>query len=552
MPMTPMSVPAEVLGTSIVEVLFRRAADQRPVFTHQDYASGADGVDCVDETLTWAELVERVRVVSARLRELARPGDRVAITAGQELAYPVAFFGVLAAGLVAVPLMDPSSRSLRERLGGVLADCAAEVVLTSRGAADRVREFAPGSQVVVLEDLAGPGGDPVPVDPESPAYLQYTSGSTREPAGVVIPHRAVVASCWQAVGAYEVGEGTTCAGWIPFFHDMGLIQLLCLPVFAGARSVFMAPLEFLRAPERWLRQMSDYPEVFTAAPNFAFDLAADTGPLAGLDLSGVRIALNGSESVRPDTVERFQEAFGPYGFRREAHRPSYGLAEATVYVTSAGPEGPTVTAFDREALARGTAVAVARGQELVSVGRPVGQLVRIVRNGQSLSEGSVGEVWVHGPHVGSGYWRREDDAFGARLDGVDGWLRTGDLGVLHRGDLYLTGRLKDLIVLDGRNHHPQDVEATVGEAHPSVRRGRVAAFGVKDDRGEGAVVVAEWTPDAGADAKEVRRAVLRAVSSTHDLTLRAVHLVVPGDLPRTSSGKIARSAARTRYGDRRG
>jgi acyl-CoA synthetase (AMP-forming)/AMP-acid ligase II len=333
---------------------------------------------------------------------------------------------------------------------------------------------------------------------------------------------------------------------------MGLIQLLCLPVFAGARSVFMSPLEFLRAPERWLRQMSDYPEVFTAAPNFAFDLAVDSGTRTGLDLSGVRIALNGSESVRPDTVARFQAAFGPYGFRRQAHRPSYGLAEATVYVTSAGPEGPTVTAFDREALARGIAVEAAHGQELVSVGRPVGQLVRVVRNGQSLPEDAMGEVWVHGPHVGAGYWRREDDTFGAHLDGLDGWLRTGDLGVLHRGDLYLTGRLKDVIVLDGRNHHPQDVEATVSEAHPSIRRGRVAAFGIDDDSGEGAVVVAEWTPDAGADAKEVRRAVLRAVSRTHDLTLRAVHLVLPGDLPRTSSGKIARSAARTRYGGRRG
>ena len=545
-PAAPVSVPDEVLRASIVERLFSRAADERPVFTHQDHAAGAE------ETLTWAELVSRVGVVSARLRELAEPGDRVAVVAAQELAYPVAFFGVLAAGMVAVPLMDPASRALGERLTGILADCAAAVVLTSRRSVRRVREFVPDGQVVVVEELSGPGAEPAAVLPESAAYLQYTSGSTRDPAGVVIPHRAVVASCWQASLAYDVGESTTCAGWIPFFHDMGLIQLLCVPVYAGCRSVFMAPLEFVRRPERWLRQMSDYPDVFTAAPNFAFDLAAEAAPPDGLDLSGVRTALNGSEQVRPGTIARFQEAFGQYGFRREAHRPSYGLAEATVYVASAGPEGPTITTFDREALAAGTAVEAVRGQELVSVGRAVGQLLRVVREGRSVTDGTVGEVWVHGPHVGTGYWSRADDTFGAWLEGHGGWLRTGDLGVLHEDQLYLTGRLKDLIVVDGRNFYAHDLEATVERAHPAVRRGRVAAFGVADDRGEGAVVVTEWAPDLEADGTRVRRAVLRAVSLEYGLTLRAVQLVSPGALPRTSSGKVARSAARTRYGDGRG
>ncbi|HVV11382.1 fatty acyl-AMP ligase [Amycolatopsis sp.] len=538
------SVPEQVLRTSIVEHLFSRASDPRPVFTHQDFPAGTE------HTLTWAELVERVRVVSARLRETAAPGDRAAIVAGQELAYPVAFFAALAAGLVAVPLMDPAGRAHRARLTSTLADCAADVWLTSGRAAGRVREFGTPRELVVVDELAGPGMDPVAVAPETPAYLQYTSGSTREPAGAVIPHRAIVASCWQASRAYEVGEGTTCAGWIPFFHDMGLIQLLCLPVFAGARSVFMAPAEFVRRPARWLRQLSDYPEVFTAAPNFAFDLAAETVPGEGLDLSGVRIALNGSEPVRPETVENFREAFGPSGFRAEAHRPSYGLAEATVYVSSAGPEGPTITAFDREALAKGEAVEAAGGQRMVSVGRPVGQLVRIVRDGKAQADGVVGEIWVHGPHVAAGYWRRADDAFGGVLDGLTGWLRTGDLGVLHGGQLYLTGRIKDLIVLDGRNHYPQDIEATAAEAHPAIRRDRVAAFGISDERGEGAVVVAEW--NEATQARDVTRAVLRAVTAAHEVTLRAVRLVAPGELPRTSSGKVARSAARAQYGDGRG
>ncbi|WIX90764.1 fatty acyl-AMP ligase [Amycolatopsis sp. DG1A-15b] len=543
-PTAPATVPEAVLRTSIVACLFARADDERPLFTHQDHVRG------VEHTLTWAEFAARVRVVAGELRRVAGPGERVAVLAGQELAYPLAFFGALAAGLVAVPLMAPSSPAQAGRLAGVLADSGARVWLTSSAAAPGLPAH---ESVVVVDELTGPGADPVPVPPDSPAYLQYTSGSTREPAGAVIPHRAIAAACWQGSLAYGVDEGTTCAGWIPFFHDMGLIQLLCLPVFAGGRSVFMAPAEFVHRPARWLRQLAEYPAVFTAAPNFAYDLAADADTGEDLDLSDVRVALNGSEPVRPRTIERFHEVFGPRGFRREAHRPSYGLAEATVYVASAGEEGPRGAVLDREALAQGRAVETDGGQELVSVGRPVGQLVRIVQDGREQPDGLVGEIWVHGPNVADGYWGRGDaTAFGAELDGLAGWLRTGDLGVVHRGDLYVTGRLKDLIVIDGRNFHPQDIEAVAGEAHPAVRRDRVAAFGVSDEAGEGAVVVAERARGADADDREVTRAVLRAVSREHGLTLRAVRLVPSGGLPRTSSGKVARSAAKARYGGDRG
>lgn len=540
-PTAPATVPEAVLRTSIVELLFARAGDDRPLFTHQDHAHG------VEHTLTWAEFAARVRVVAGELRRVATPGERVAILAGQELAYPLAFFGALAAGLIAVPLMVPANPAQADRLAGVLADSGARVWLTSSA---EVARLPAHEHVVVVDALTGPGADPVPVTPDSPAYLQYTSGSTREPAGAVIPHRAIVAACWQGSLAYQVDEGTTCAGWIPFFHDMGLIQLLCLPVYSGGRAVFMAPAEFVHRPARWLRQLADHPAVFTAAPNFAYDLAADADTGEDLDLSDVRVALNGSEPVRPGTIERFHEVFGPRGFPRAAHRPSYGLAEATVYVASAGEEGPRGAVFDREALAQGRAVETDGGQELVSVGRPVGQLVRIVQDGREQPEGLVGEIWVHGPNVADGYWGRGDaGAFGGELDGLGGWLRTGDLGVVHRGDLYITGRLKDLIVIDGRNFHPQDIEAAAGEAHPAVRRDRVAAFGVSDAGGEGAVVVAERVRGADADDREVTRAVLRAVSREHGLTLRAVRLVPSGGLPRTSSGKVARSAAKARYGD---
>jgi acyl-CoA synthetase (AMP-forming)/AMP-acid ligase II len=560
-------VPDEVLSSSLVDRLVTRASSDRPAFTYLDYPPGDE---VVERTLTWAGLVQRVRSVAQRLRELAVPGSRVAIVAPQDLSYPIAFLSVLYAGLVAVPLFDPVIRAHRARLVAALTDCTPDIWLTSTRTLARVEEFAgkstfPPAHVVAVEGIEGSGVGPAEIGVDDPAYLQYTSGSTREPAGAVITHRALSASCWQVSQAYTVDDAVTCAGWIPFFHDMGLIQLLCLPVFTGARSVFMAPVEFVRRPERWLRQLSEYPNVFTAAPNFAFDLAAETVPPPlrdGLDLSGVRVALNGSEPVRPETIAAFDAAFGPCGFKPEAHRPSYGLAEATVYVASAGSEGPTITGFDRAALSTGQAVEVspdsADRQELVSVGRPLGQSVHIVdqHSRQIQPDGTMGEIWVHGPHVAAGYWNRSDDSFDARISGAgvppEGWLRTGDLGVVHRGRLYVTGRIKDLVIIDGRNHYPEDIEATVARAHPAIRPDRIAAFAIPAAEGEGVVVVAERARDTDGDPEEVARAVRRAVSQEHDVALRAFHLVPVGAVPRTSSGKVSRSAARARYGDGHG
>jgi acyl-CoA synthetase (AMP-forming)/AMP-acid ligase II len=560
-------VPDEVLTSSLVDRLVTRASSDRPAFTYLDYPPGGE---VIERTLTWAELLQRVRSVARRLRELAAPGSRVAIVAPQDLTYPIAFLSVLYAGLVAVPLFDPLARSHRARLIAALADCTPDIWLTSARTLDRVGEFAgkstfPPAQVVAVEGIEGPGVGPAELGVDDPAYLQYTSGSTREPAGAVITHRALSASCWQTSQAYTVDDAVTCAGWIPFFHDMGLIQLLCLPVFTGARSVFMTPAEFVRRPERWLRQLSEYPNVFTAAPNFAFDLAVETVPPSirdGLDLSGVRVALNGSEPVRPETIAAFDAAFRPRGFKPEAHRPSYGLAEATVYVASAGAEGPTITAFDRTALSTGRAVEVgpdfADRQELVSVGKPLGQLVRIVdqHSHEIQPDGTIAEIWVHGPHVAAGYWNRVDNSFDARISGAgvpaQGWLRTGDLGVVHRGQLYVTGRIKDLVIIDGRNHYPQDIEATVARAHSAIRPDRIAAFAIPTTEGEAVVVVAERARDTDGDPEEVARAVRQAVSQEHDLALRAFHLVPVGAVPRTSSGKVSRSAARTRYGDGHG
>ncbi|WP_370468930.1 fatty acyl-AMP ligase [Amycolatopsis sp. YIM 10] len=542
----------------LIEYLLDRAESTEVAFTYLDCTGGRDAEP---RDLTWAELVRQVRAVATRLRQVAAPGDRVALVTPQDLTYVVGFLGALYAGVVAVPLFAPEVRSHRQRLIGALNDCEARVWLTSRSAVDKLTDFTtsapvtPPAHLLCVDDLLLPAEDAdllLPAEAgQRVAYLQYTSGSTREPAGAVITHRALTASAWQVAGAYQVDHRTTCAGWIPFFHDMGLIQLMCVPVFTGARAVFMQPLEFIRRPVRWLRQLSDYPAVFTAAPNFAFDYAVTAVPASArksLDLGDVRVALNGSEPVRPATVRAFAEAFAPCGFRPEAHRPSYGLAEATVYVSSAGDEGPTITTFDRDALATGSAVVAETGTELVSVGRPFGQEVRIVDNesGEVCPDGQVGEIQVRGPHLALGYWRqpeRSAETF------TDGWLRTGDLGVVHDGQLYITGRIKDLIIVDGRNLYPQDIEETAADAHPGIRRDRVAAFGIADDRGEGVVVLAEPVRDQAVDFAEVSKAVRAAVSAQHEVALRDFMLLPAedGGVPRTSSGKVARSAAKARY-----
>ncbi|MGV9367030.1 fatty acyl-AMP ligase [Amycolatopsis sp. NPDC003731] len=501
--MPPAEVPDDVLATPFTDHLLRNAGEDRPAFTCRTFPGPAD------HTLTWPQLLARVRGVARELRRRTRPGDRVAIVARQDLGYVTGFLGTLYAGRIAVPLSVPTGRTGRARIDSAFADASPAVCLTSKDLAGQI----PPTTVLVLDDIQPDETEPpAAVAMTDPAYLQYTSGSTRRPAGAVISHRALVAACWQTTRCYRADASTPLAGWVPFFHDMGLVLLIGTPVFLGSRSVFFTPMEFVRDPLRWVRLLAELPGVVTAAPNFAFDLAAEAaGELEAVDLSRVNSLLNGSEPVRPATVEAFERAFAPFGLPRAAHKPCYGLAEATVFVTSAGDEGPTITAFD--------------GEPRVSVGRPYGQRIRIVDK----------EIQVSGPNVADRYWGRDD------VLAPDGWLRTGDLGFVHDGELYVTGRLKDLIIVDGRNHHPQDIEATVEAAHPGVRR--VAAFAVRDGHGEGVAVVAGCvTRD-----ESVETAVRRAVSAAHDLPLRALWLVRPGEVPRTSSGKVSRAAARERW-----
>lgn len=383
---------------------------------------------------------------------------------------------------------------------------------------------------------------------------------------MVVTHANLVANEQMIADAYPVPSGQGMASWLPLFHDMGLIGGALQPVFCGYPCVLMSPLTFLKRPSRWLEAISRHRAAISPAPNFAYELCiakVSDDELSALDLSRWLYALNGSEPVMAATLERFARRFAPAGFRREFFRPCYGLAEATLFVSGLQATGPTVLEVDARELGAGrvsssVASAPSRGttHALVAAGAcHPSQAVRIVEPESSrlAGDGRVGEIWVSGPHVTAGYWRRPEEtaaAFGARIEGSSEgpFLRTGDLGFRRGEDLFVTGRIKDVIIVRGRNHYPQDIEATVAGCHPGLSPGGVAAFGLTLDDEERVAVAAEVH---GADAKEVlpeiAQAIRQAVAEEHDLSLHAVVLVKRHAIPKTTSGKLQRRACRDQF-----
>jgi FkbH-like protein len=525
------------------------------------------------DRLTYSALDTRARAIGAALGGSLAPGDRALLLYPPGLDFIAAFFGCLYAGVIAVPAYPPRSPRMIPRLLAMLADARPAVALAPATSLQRVRGWLERTPEAALPWLATDELEPAraawkPAAPEggAVAFLQYTSGSTSTPKGVMVTHGNLLHNQRLIQEACGHSEESVFVSWLPVYHDLGLIGQVLQAVYVGASCVLMAPVAFLQQPMRWLRAVSRYRATTSGGPDFAYDLCArraGEADLAGIDLTSWRVAFNGAEPVRPSTLERFAAAFAPCGFRATAAYPCYGLAEATLMVSGGSPiEPPHVGSFRAAALERGLAEPAEPGEPgarvLAGCGRPLGdQTVLLVdpATAEPLPPGRIGEIWIAGPSVACGYWERPGETaevFGARLAGSDGrtegpFLRTGDLGFLSGGELYVTGRIKDLIILRGRNCYPQDLELAAERSHPDLRPGGGAAFSVESGGEEKLVLVHEVRRRPRANAAEIAAAVRAALAEEHEVAVSEVVLIRPETLPRTSSGKVRRRACREAY-----
>ncbi|WP_099298237.1 FadD32-like long-chain-fatty-acid--AMP ligase [Corynebacterium dentalis] len=598
-----INVPEQLTLSGMCEMLYTMAqmegATEETLIRYWDFSQSREGQ--VHE-ITRAQVNTRIKAVCVRLQQVAQPGDRVAILANNSPEYLYAFLGAMYAKMVPVPLYDPNEPGHTGHLSAVLGSSEPTVVLTNKQSAAAVRKHfastpaAERPRVLTVDALPDSLADEwvnpmmaIMADPSlapkssDEAFLQYTSGSTRTPAGVILTHKSIVTNVLQIFSAVNLQSPMRLATWLPLHHDMGII-LAAFVVLLGVPFELMSPRDFIQDPARWVRQMSkrnDEENLYTVVPNFAMELAAryanpeDVAELKDLDLSRVDGVINGSEPVSKAAVDKFMELFGNYGLKREAMRPSYGLAEATLLVTTPHiGERPVTRWLGRDALAAGTAEIVEADGEnavpLMSVGQVCApQVLAIVdtETGQELEDGNVGEIWVHGDNMAAGYLNREEEtketfrnelpkgkrlAENSRAYGApeDNWMRTGDLAVIVDENVFITGRLKDLIIVAGRNHYPQDIEATAEEATKQIAPGVLAAFSISTDDVEGLVIIAERDPEAdeSGDAQAID-AVRAAVTKKHGVQPADVRIIGVGEIPRSSAHKIARRVAAKAYNE---
>ncbi|HYB38760.1 MAG TPA: fatty acyl-AMP ligase [Mycobacterium sp.] len=589
-----IALPPDVTLISLIDRNIANVGDS-VAYRYLDYTRPVDG-QAVE--LTWIEFGIRLRAIGAHLQQVTARGDRIAILAPQGLDYVAGFYAAVKAGTIAVPLFAPELPGHAERLDTALRDAQPSVILTTAAATEAVQTFllklprGRRPRVIVIDQIPDSAGDAFVapyLDIDDISHLQYTSGSTRPPVGVEITHRAVGTNLLQMILSIDLlDRNTHGVSWLPLYHDMGL-SMIGFPAVYGGHSTLMSPTAFIRRPQRWIHALateSRHGRVVTAAPNFAYEWTAQRGlPAQGedVDLSNV-VMIIGSEPVSVDAITTFNETFAPYGLPRTAIKPSYGMAEATLFVSTIDPIAQAAVVYlDREQLGAGQAVCVAadapNAVAQVSCGRIARSQWGLIVNpdtDEELPDGEVGEIWLQGANIGRGYWGRPEETrltFGAKLQSrlregshaegspIGGtWLRTGDLGVYLDGELYITGRIADLVILDGRNHYPQDIEATTADASSTVRRGYVTAFSVPanelpgtDTSGteatsERLVIIAERAAGTGrADPKPAIEAIRAAVLHRHGLSVFDVRFLPAGAIPRTTSGKLARRACRAQY-----
>ena len=548
----------------LAEKLFQSEADPDRVVMRQ----WVYGEEETCRELTRAQVNNRIKVVAGRLQQVAEPGTRVAILAGNSPEYVFGFLGALYAGMVPIPLYDPNEPGHADHLKAVFGDCEPSIVVTNRVSAAAVRKYFSAQRerprvisLDALPDSLASSWTPVEGGAGDTAFLQYTSGSTRTPAGVELTNRAIITNVAQIFQALQLQMPARIVSWLPMHHDMGIILAVFVTIL-GLDFEMMTPRDFIQHPDRWVRRLTAGKQVtYAAIPNFALELAARHAEDA--DFSHVAGIIIGSEPVTESAVDSFLDAFS---VDRSVLRPSYGLAEAALIVSTPQTEKrPVISHFNRAELAAGRAVIEDKSEDTVayaSNGQCVPhQHLAIVdpETRAEVKDGVIGEIWVHGPNMATGYLNRPEETaatfrntLGERQqDGLpedDYWMATGDLATIVDGELYITGRLKDLIVIAGRNHYPQDIEGTVQAASVQVRPDSVAAFSVEGNDSESLVLLVERADDAqpSGDA-EATEAIRTAVTAHHGITPDDIVWKAPGEINRTSSGKIARRVAKNNY-----
>ncbi|AFZ22819.1 thioester reductase-like protein [Cylindrospermum stagnale PCC 7417] len=537
------------------------------------YTYLADGKE-EEVSLTYQELDQKARAIAILLQNLKAPGKRVLLLYPPGLEFIAAFFGCLYAGVIAVPVYPPRRNQRMTRLQAIAVDAQPEFALTTTSIIGFIEQsFAKEPELAVLRCLAtndiaynlADDWQSLNVKRDTLAFLQYTSGSTGTPKGVMVSHKNLLHNSELIKSAFEVTPDSISLSWLPSFHDMGLLGGIIQPLYTGCRAILMSPTAFVQRPIRWLQAISRYRATHSGGPNFGYELCVrQTTPLEreDLDLSSWRKAYSGAEPVHKDSLEKFVATFKPYGFQASSFYPCYGMAEATLMISGGKvKDEPTYCTVDAAALAQNRIIAATEDmpkvRHMVAVGHTCLDTKIVIVDPQSLIEcapDQVGEIWVSGTSVADGYWQQPEQTattFHASLinTGEGPFLRTGDLGFLRDGQLFVTGRLKDVVIIRGRNYYPQDIELTVADSHPALHFGGGAAFSIEVDREERLVVVqeVERTYWRQLNVDEVVGAIRQAVSEQHELQVYEIVLLKPGRIPKTSSGKIQRHACKADF-----
>jgi acyl-CoA synthetase (AMP-forming)/AMP-acid ligase II len=569
---------------TLVDILHNRAMEQ----PHQTiYNFLVDG-ETDEISLTYGQLEQKARAIAAHLQSVSSPQDRVLLLFPAGLDYITAFFGCLYAGVIAIPAYPPRPNRSLNRIHNILQNAQTDIALTDSETLqglERQLESTPSLKSlrwITTDTIDHDGSDwhKPNVSEDDLAFLQYTSGSTAEPKGVKIAYRNLLHNLEAIHNCFRHSTQSRGVIWLPPYHDMGLIGGVLQPLYGDFPVTLMSPLMFLQNPLRWLKAISNYQATTSAGPNFAYELCVrkfKPEQLGGLDLSTWKVAFNGAEPINHETLSKFAEIYAPYGFDYSAFYPCYGMAEATLIISGGSKDTAVVTKKVQGKALEQNKIAIADVDEphphtLVSCGRSLQDQQLAIANPETLAScppGEVGEIWVSGASIAPGYWRQPDiteATFNAYLQdtGEGPYLRTGDLGFIDHGELFFTGRLKDMIVIKGRNHYPQDIEKTVEEISDWIRPSCVASFSVEIQGEEKLIIMAEverryWSGNRLAKSngtatdqemisvKELTQIIRREISKNHDLQVQTTLLLKPGSLPKTSSGKIQRHACRTDF-----